>query len=476
MAETSATISVTALLKSYKIGHFSDNHLGRESYRARNTGGENQRAADFARAFVNACKDIIAADPPLVINTGDVADRPHIPIRFMVLIQHWFEKIASIRPDGTRRQLVVVAGNHELPRDRREACFLDLFRGMQGVHVVTQGYQTIEFDGKDKSENCPEVLKDTVVHCLPHDALKTVDFEIVQPFENKVNILASHGVAGGSELYVRSLGREFAIPTDVLLRAWDYGALGHWHKQGPIPLVGATGVKIKDRKKNKSIVTSTITSLIPDEESETGKIWYAGSTENNGFGDLRDNGAQRGWLEVEIHPGALPTVRRKNLPIRSMFRLPHVDATGLTPDEIVSKLIKNLKKAEISSAIVGQVISNVSREIWSLVDMNKVRVAAASALHYEPDVKYLTSEKDQSVEERGMGDLADVLQERAAVLFEKDDATQALELARTFLNLALDATAAGSPKDTIENSEKTVKPNDELKEVETSDNLKEQQK
>lgn len=432
------------MLTGYKIAHLSDTHLGYEAYRARNAGGENQRAADIARAFVNVAKDIIAADPPLVIHSGDVADRPHIPIRFMVLIQHWFEKIASIRPDGTRRQLVIVAGNHELARDRREACFLDLFRGMPGVHIVTQGYKTISFDGSGKSENCDPVLKDTIVHCLPHDALKEVDFDVVVPEPGKVNIISSHGVAGGSELYIRSLGREFAIPTDVLLRNWDYGALGHWHKQGPINLVGATGLS------KKKAVLSTSATLEPDQECETGKIWYAGSTENNGFGDLRDNGAQRGWLEVQIRPGDLPLVRRQNLPIRAMFRLPHLDGTGLSPDELVEKLKENLKSVDISGAVVGQVVSGVSREIWSLVDMSAVRAQAAGALHYDPEVRYASNAQKGADSSQGKaGEINELLKERAKALLDPQEVEPALELAQKLLNLAMDATVAGTTKDDI---------------------------
>lgn len=461
------------MLTGYHIGHLSDTHLGYEAYRARNAGGENQRAADFARAFVTAAKDIIASDPALVIHSGDVADRPHIPIRFMVLIQHWFEKMSGIRPDGTRRQVVVVGGNHELPRDRREACFLDLFRGMPGVHVVTQGYKTIEFSGTGKSENCDPALKDTIVHCLPHDALKETDFELVAPEPDKVNILSSHGVAGGSELYIRSLGREFAIPSDVLLRKWDYGALGHWHKQGPIPLLGATGLTKKEREARKSQdLMGTTDVLVPDETAETGRIWYAGSTENSGFGDLRDNGSQRGWLSVQIRPGDLPLVTRKNLPIRAMFRLPHLDATGMTPDDIVKALKENLTKAEITGAVIGQVVSGVSRELWSLVDMASVRAAAGGALHYDPEVRYIGSAKNQDTEERGLGDISAVLSERAKEILNADEVEPALLLAKKLLSVAMDATAAGSTKDSIsmheEKNEKETTPT-EVKEAPADD-------
>ena len=61
----------------------------------------------------------------------------------------------------------------------------------------------------------------------------------------------------------------------MLSRDWDYVALGHWHKQGPVPLVAAGAVS---------------------GESEVGRVWYAGSPENMGFGDLTSDRIGRGYL------------------------------------------------------------------------------------------------------------------------------------------------------------------------------------
>lgn len=340
-----------------KIAHISDTHIGYEAYKALSAKGENQRSVDFARAFATAIDDIIAADPPLVIHSGDVSDRTVIPIRLMLFIKQQIAKLASERPDGTTRQVIIVAGNHELPRNRKEACFLELLYDMEGVHLSTTDYNVIDFT----SSNSPKELENVVVHAVPHDALKSVDFDSIQPIKGKINIFTSHGVAGGSELYVRSLGREFHIPTTVLSRDWEYGALGHWHKQGPIN--------------------------IGNKNTDNSKIWYAGSTENCGFGDLKDNGQERGWLEVTINQGTFPTVKRRNLPTRSMFRLPIINAKGLTPTDITAKLLENIENNDIANAVVGQIVENISRETWSLVDLVKVKNSAESALHYDVTVK-----------------------------------------------------------------------------------------
>ena len=403
-----------------QLAHISDTHIGYEAYKALSTSGENQRSVDVARAFVNAVSDICEADPPLVIHSGDLADRTVIPIRLILLVRQQIQRLAAIRPDGTRRQVVIIAGNHELPRSRKEACFLHLFDGLPGVQIVTRDYEVLGFPDAGVSAGRAAELADVVVHALPHDALKTVDFDIVRPLDGRLNVLTAHGVAGGSELYLRSLGREFTIPTEVLARGWAYGALGHWHKQGPVPLMslGAAG-------------------------SDRGRVWYAGSSENMGFGDLRENGTRRGWLRVTVDQHAEPIVERRHLPIRSMLRLPLLDAQDLLPEEIATALIDRIRAAEVNGAVVGQVVENVPRDLWSLVDLGKVRAAAGGALHYEVTIrprKAAPAEPGASstIETRGLGDADVVLAERALEILTDPERDGGLAMARAFLRTELE--------------------------------------
>lgn len=424
------------LLTGLKVAHFSDSHVGYEAYRSLSVSGENQRGVDIAKAFKQVCEDIISWDPALVVHTGDVAERPHIPVRLMLLIRKWFTEISAIRPDGTRRQLVVIAGNHELPSARREACFLELYRGLPGVHVVTDDYRQVRFADAGEEGGAAAELADVVVHCLPHDTLKDLAveqrFDEVTPIGGKVNILAAHGVAGGSGLYKRILGREFAIPTDVLARRWDYGALGHWHRQGPVPIVAAGGAR----------------------DGSSGRIWYAGSSENCGFGDVLDNGAKRGYLRVTVTPAEMPVVERRNLPIRTMFRLPVLEGAGMAPEEIADELRARIRdartKGTLDGSVVGQIVKGVPRDIWSLVDVVAVRDAAAGALHYdvtaEPVARSVEDggEADESEERRmGLGDVGAILVERAEEILPKDQVAATVALARELLGKYL----AESPAD-----------------------------
>ena len=326
-----------------KLAHLSDTHLGYEAYSAVTPKGNNQRGVDIVKAFISTVEAIDEWDPDIVIHSGDVAERPRVDFRYLLQAQQSLSRLA----DGGRRQVVVIAGNHDAPRSRKDVCFLELFQGIPGVHVVTVGYQRVD-------------LGDVVVHAIPHDSLNETNFDEVRPLPGRVNILTSHGVAESSELFLRAIGREFAIPGEVMLREWDYVALGHWHKRGPVFLGG--------------------------EKDGQSRIWYAGSTENISFRDLRDDsGMRRGWLAVEIDgPGEMPRVEERDVEIRRMFRLPDLDAQGMNPQQIRDALIDHLRaRDDIRGAVVGQRIINLSRDVWALVDQATVRRVAREALHYE---------------------------------------------------------------------------------------------
>ena len=407
-------------IKNLTLAHISDTHIGYEAYRVLSPKGNNLRGEDIARAFALSVNQILEQDPPLVIHSGDIADRPGLQIRQIIFIKQQLEKLAGIRKDGSRRQVVVISGNHDQPSSRKEACFLELFRGIPGIHIVTNEYTKITFD--KLKDNMSSELEDVVVHTLPHDVLKIVNFSEVTPVTGKVNILTSHGVAGGSELYVKSLGREFAIPTEVLGRDWDYVALGHWHKQGPVSIVGRS---------------------ISENDQERCKVWYAGSTENMGFGDLRDNGEKRGWLLVEIAKNELPFVHRKYVPIRNIIRLEDIEAENMSSSEITKAILENIKNSKHEGAVLGQVVREVNRDSWAMLEIKNILDAAKNAIHFEitPKFKKLTYENMNNV---GSNSIEELLIESAEVLLEESSRKSAIALA---LELITESKRKGMSRD-----------------------------
>lgn len=378
-----------------RLAHLSDTHLGYEAYSRLSPAGNNQRGEDVIRAWRRIVDEIVAADPPLVVHSGDVADTPRISNAHMLEVLAGLRRLADRRPDGSRRQVVVVAGNHEQPRSRRDRCFLELFAGQPGLHVVTRTYETIHVGAAPEA---PGELAGVHVHALPHDTLRdlahddTAGFDAVAPRSGARNVLVAHGVAKGSDLYVRSLGREYAIPTSVLTRDWHYVALGHWHKQGPVPVGGRT------------------------------HVWYAGSSETMGFGDLLENGQSRGWLEVDITDSD-PTVTPRPIPTRPIWRLAVVDAAGMRPESVTDALMDRLRKAEregrLAGAVIGQLVIGISRDLWGLVDTARIRAAAGSCLHYELSVRFADGADAGTTGRDPEAGLDEVLRRRAETLDEQ---------------------------------------------------------
>jgi DNA repair exonuclease SbcCD nuclease subunit len=130
------------------LAHVSDTHLAFRQYPVNAHGsGRNQRERDVERAFQQATEDISAWDPPLVIHSGDVADKPIITYRHQLMVQHAFTQLTR-RPDGSHRFVVVISGNHDMPRDPREPCYLDpALRPVPSVAVVTNKYVALDLAG-----------------------------------------------------------------------------------------------------------------------------------------------------------------------------------------------------------------------------------------------------------------------------------------------------------------------------------------
>lgn len=405
---------------TFNLAHLSDSHLGYEAYPALSPSGNNQRGEDMVRAFVNVCDDILSWDPALVIHAGDVTEKPKVDIKYMLVAQQYFTRLAGKRSDGSRRQVIIVAGNHEQPRSRKEICWLELLRGIPGVRVVSDTYRIERYRGG--VDDCPFELDGVAIHALPHDSLKEIDQSVVVPDEKaSANVLVAHGVAMGSELFTRALGREYAIDADMLSRDWDYVSLGHFHKRGPV----ASGTN-------------------PAVE----RVWYSGSSENVSFRDLRDNNAGKGYLRVALRESTI-SVNPVNLPIRRMFRLPVVQGSNKSAEELTRELRENLECSDIEAAVVGQIVEGVSTDMWSLLDLSAVREAAKAALHYELTVRHSqAAPKEHGDNTVGLGDLGRVLDEHIMTSVEPRIVDDVRDLARMLLGSALNDVADDSPTKT----------------------------
>lgn len=411
-----------------KVAHLSDTHLGYQAYGAVSSSGRNQRSVDIATAFKQAIDQIIETDPPLVIHSGDLAERSKPDTVWMQIARIELTRLAGIRPDGTRRQVVVIGGNHDMPARHLDMCWLThSLAGIPGLHLAESNPQRFRFE--PELLNCDPDLSHVEVVAVPHEALKTLTregWESVQPNEKTpISILAAHGVAGGSGLFRRSLGREWSIPTDLLVAGWDYVALGHWHRRGPID--GPAG----------------------------SRAWYAGSTENMGFGDVRDNGDRRGWYEVSLNSEKLPKVESHDVHLRPMIRQ-NYNAGGQTPDEITAGLtaqtIKLRDAGKVDGAVVSIVISGVARDLRNLIDIATMRGICDTALHFEVSFKPIkVTSNDHEIDNQD-SDVWEILQQRASATLEdvtKERQERAIELSTKLLKAEMKVSDENNEKEEL---------------------------
>lgn len=259
------------------------------------------------------------------------------------------------------RMQVVISGNHDMPRSPSDPCYLGLFKGNPALKIVTAGYEVVDFLEEIEAGFADPRLQDVRIHAIPHDDLRTLDWDTVHPIEGKQNILMTHGVAEGSSLFLQARGREYPIPTDVMARDWHYVALGHWHKQGPVFLSGRAG------------------------HDRASRIWYAGSPENMNFADARD-AVSKGYLLVELPDvqEQMPKIERVSLPTREMVQLPIVEADELNTAQLSDELVRVVRAAgDITGKVLRQKVVGVKADLWPLVDKSAAHTAAKAALVYE---------------------------------------------------------------------------------------------
>jgi hypothetical protein len=74
-----------------------------------------------------------------------------------------------------------------------------------------------------------------------------------------------------------------------------------------------------------------------------------------------------------------------------MHRLPVLDGAGMDAEAVEKALRSRITDAnaegKLAGAVIGQIVRNTPREVWSLVDVAALRLAASGALHYEVGVE-----------------------------------------------------------------------------------------
>ncbi len=330
-----------------RIAHLADLHLGFRQYQRVSAAGNNQREADVARATRRAIDAVITTAPDLVLIAGDVFHqvRPSNP---MILFAH--RELGRLRAALPQVPIVVIAGNHDLPRAAETGCILSLFRTL-GITVVEHEPERLRFPQLDLSLFA---VPDRLGQPLP--ALTTDG-------DAKWNVLLLHGEVQGV-LPDRAVMVD-RTPSEVTIgeleeAPWDYVALGHYHV-------------------HRQVAT---------------RAWYAGSLEyvsSNAWGEMAEQRQHavpgKGFALHDLVTGEHTFVE---VPAERRFvDLEPVDARALAPADVDALVADRVGQVPggLDDAVVRLVVHDIPRHVARDLDHKAIREYKRRALHFQLDTR-----------------------------------------------------------------------------------------
>jgi len=293
-----------------RICHLSDSHLGAgENHRRRAPSGLTERQEDIIGSFGEAVDKIIAIKPAICIHSGDLfhAVRPLNSI--MARGAEQLYRLAAENGIPT----VIIAGNHDAPRQPHVGAAIDVFRRIGNLYVAAAG--------RLEQFRIGSVCIHALPHCLTVSDLKRELERCIPDATAVFNVLVMHGVAAGMpEFSMADLGEQ-ELPLEIMDR-FDYTVLGHYHNFCQV----------------------------------AARAWYAGSTERL---SQTERDSAKGFAVVELEPFS---VRFEPVRSRVMIDLEPIDASGQRGDQLVEALRDMLDKIGADDKIVRVKIANVQPE------------------------------------------------------------------------------------------------------------------
>lgn len=330
-----------------RLVHLSDLHLGFRQYQRQTPAGINQREADVAAAFTRAVDMIVALRPDVVVMGGDIFHtvRPTNPAILHAF--HQFSRLRQLLPDTP---VVLVAGNHDLPRSTETGCILRLFRPL-GVDVVEAEPQRLHFESLDLS-----------ILAVP-DVPGGPRIKLEPDADARHNVLLLHGEVEGMLPAHQSAAERAAVEIsreELGLPAWSYVALGHYH----------------------------VYREIAPNAFYSGSIEYASA---NPWGELveeRQGGVPgKGMIEHDLATGR--HAFHPITPARRLLDLPPVQARGMTAadvDAAIREVVDGVPGG-IDDQVVRLVVRDIPRHVARELDHKALREIKRRALHFHLDTR-----------------------------------------------------------------------------------------
>jgi DNA repair exonuclease SbcCD nuclease subunit len=327
-----------------RLIHLSDLHLGYRQYQRLTPGGINQREADVAATFRATIDRIVDLRPDAIVVAGDVfhSVRPTNQAILHAFLQ--FSRLRRALPDAA---IVLVAGNHDIPRIAETGGILQLFAQI-GLDVV---------DREPKRLSYPE--QELSVFAIPGGPLQKPSLNL-DP-SARFNVLVAHGVV--PDVVPALPGYE---PMNQYSRAelmsapWTYVAMGDYH--------------------------------VHQEVSP--HIYYCGSIEYTSLNPWRDVEAERdglakgkGFIERDLETGqqqfhVVPSAR-------VFVDLAPIQGRTLGPAELDERIRASVDKVKggIEDKVVRLIVRDVSRQVARELDQRIIREYKRRALNFQLDIR-----------------------------------------------------------------------------------------
>lgn len=378
-----------------RLVHLSDLHLGFRQFQRTTPEGMNQREADIAKTFSLAIDRVIAVRPDVVLIGGDVF---HTVRPTNVSILHAFREFSRLvraLPDSI---VVMVAGNHDMPRSSETTCILRLFSPL-GIHVVDRAVRRLRFPERN--------LSILAVPDLPPDT-----YTLEPDPEARHNVLLLHGEVEGILPDYRDNPDRATTKVSVQSVSqpeWGYVALGHYH----------------------------VYRQVGPNAYYSGSIDYSST---NVWGEIEEQRRQpvksKGMIERDLEAGKQTFHRLA--PAREFLDLRPIDGRGRSAADLDDAIAAAVDSAEggIDGKVVRLVARDVPRHVTRELDHKLLRDYQRRALHFHLDTRRPeTIRREASGAPGRRPSLADTLREslRSRVLTPDVDRERLIDLGLHYL-------------------------------------------
>jgi exonuclease SbcD len=402
-----------------RILHFSDYHLGSDSYGKPDPAtGINQRILDFADRFDELIDFAFANRVDVVLFAGDAFKNAHPSPTVQKLLA---ERVWRLAKGGVR--VFLLAGNHDLPRMIANVTAFSVYPALEVENVTVAeraGVYTVETAAGERLQIAamPHFWRGQLLSRIdrpmaPADIDRAIDrlvAEQVNGLAESLNphvpaVLTAHchvtkaKVSTAQDLYGVS---DFELSLSSLAhRAFPYVALGHIHKP----------------------------QVLSDDWRSGTFAAYSGSLDRVDFGE---EGEQKGFYVVDVEDGRLASEPRFETVAARRFVTVDAAPSGDAPTENV---LNEIARADIGGAVV-RVRVTAPREVFAALDQSSLRRALEPA--YDARLQPIFDREEVTVRDpRFAGQLseAQALEEyvRSDASLSKD-ADELIRLGRDLIN------------------------------------------